>query len=48
MFDGMLYKMLEWCNKAEDKIKLHCVLYREGIIGFILGFVFTILIQLIF
>ncbi len=47
MFDGMLYKMLEWCNKAEDKVRLHCVLYREGIIGFILGFVFTILIQLV-
>jgi type III secretory pathway component EscT len=48
MFDGMLYKMLEWCNKTEDKIKLKCVLYREGIIGFVLGFVATILIQLIF
>jgi len=48
MFDGMLYKMLEWCNKTEEKMKLMCVLYREGIIGFILGFVVTILIQLIF
>jgi type III secretory pathway component EscT len=48
MFDGMLYKMLEWCNKTEDKIKIQCVLYREGIIGFVLGFVATILIQLIF
>ncbi len=48
MFDGMLYKALEWCNKAEDKLRLNCVLYREGIIGFIFGVVFIILMQLIF
>jgi flagellar biosynthesis protein FliR len=48
MMDGMLYKMLEWCNKIEEKIKILCLLYREGIIGFILGFIATVLIQLIF
>jgi hypothetical protein len=46
--DGMLYKLLEWCNKTEEKIRLNCVLYREGIIGFVLGFIAIILIQLIF
>lgn len=48
MFGNMLYKMLEWCCKTEDKLKSHCVLYVEGIIGFILGVVFTIVIKLIF
>jgi len=48
MMDGMLYKLLEWCNKTEEKIRLNCVLYREGIIGFVLGFIAIILIQLIF
>jgi len=48
MFDGMLYKMLAWCNKMEDKMSVWCLLYREGLIGFILGFIFTVLIQLIF
>lgn len=48
MMDGMLYKMLEWCNKTEEKVKILCLLYKEGLIGFILGFIAIILIQLIF
>ena len=30
MFDGMLYKMLAWCNKMEDKMTVWCLLYRDS------------------
>jgi hypothetical protein len=48
MLDKMLYKFLDWCNKAEDKLRLNLVIYREGVIGYGLGLLTCLLLKIIF
>jgi len=48
MLDKMLYEFLNWCNKIEDKIRLNLVIYREGVIGYVLGLLTWLILKLIF
>ena len=48
MFDGMLYKILAWCAKTEDKLVDKCLAYKEGCIGFVVGIVTAVVVKLIF
>ena len=48
MVNGMLYKILAWCAKIEEKLVDKCLAYKEGCIGFVIGIATAVVVRWIF
>jgi len=43
-----IYDLLVKCQRLEEKVRFWSLLYREGLVGFMLGFLFLLSFQIMF